>query len=215
MIQCHNDLVIGPLFIIIAHVFLNTPWGFLLASSCGLCLKGLKEGKGVGAPWVVIIPYGIELCKQLLLAEQHVPWAEKTELERETDWECKRREFLSSLEDLTMSHNQIDPTSCLLHRQLVLDISWKCLLWWANSEIRPASVCASHVSYPRRCVQAFPRSMPALEQNLSRDSKSIGSKEQLTLNKDKWMILTSSHSTSQKNLAVCNARLRDVQHKRN
>lgn len=74
--------------IIIAHFFQNTFGGFLLGSPCGLCFKGLKEGKSVsdGEPWLVIIPYGTELCKQLLLAEQHVPRAEKTELERETAW---------------------------------------------------------------------------------------------------------------------------------
>lgn len=107
-------------------------------------------------------------------------------LKRESKRKCKRREFLSSLEDFSMSHSQIDPTSCLLHRKAMRaldDISWKCLLWWANSERRPASACASHVSHPRLCVRAFPRSTPVLEQNLSPDLKSIGFKEQLTLNR--------------------------------
>lgn len=63
-------------------------------------------------------------------------------------WKEREREFLSSLEGFTMSHNQIDPTSCLLHRKAMRvldDISWKCLLWWANSERRSASACVSHV----------------------------------------------------------------------
>jgi len=76
MIQCHHDLVIASLFTSFMQMSFRTH-PEALGLFCGLCLTELKEGKWVsdGEPWLVIIPYGTELCKQLLLAEQHVPLA--------------------------------------------------------------------------------------------------------------------------------------------
>lgn len=162
---------------------------------CGLFLKELKEGKWVsdGGPWLVIIPYGTELCKQLLLAEQHVPWAEKREKGSSlVVWKV----LLCHITRLTLL------PVCCTERQ------WECRMTFHGN------VCFDELTQKDgQHLRVCHMSTPVLEQNLSPESKSIGFKEQLTLNRQ----MNDPHFLSLQllNLLPSNTCLWDVQHKRN